>query len=109
WQKIEKKRAELPRLKYVVFMRGTTPPKSPEGGPTLYSWEDFLARGNTTQEKEVHARIDALQPNGLATLIYTSGTTGPPKAVMLTHDNLAWTARTLADVTKILPGGRTLS
>ncbi|MBA3541937.1 MAG: long-chain fatty acid--CoA ligase, partial [Deltaproteobacteria bacterium] len=34
----------------------------------------------------------------LATLIYTSGTTGPPKGVMLSHKNLAWTARTLIDI-----------
>ena len=27
----------------------------------------------------------------LATIIYTSGTTGPPKGVMLTHGNIAWT------------------
>lgn len=33
-------------------------------------------------------------PGDLAVLIYTSGTTGPPKGVMLTHHNLAWTVRT---------------
>ena len=31
----------------------------------------------------------------LATLIYTSGTTGPPKGVMLTHRNVAWTVESL--------------
>lgn len=31
------------------------------------------------------------QPEDLATMIYTSGTTGPPKGVMLTHKNVAWT------------------
>jgi len=109
WQKLEKKRDALPGLKYVVFMGGTTPPKSPEGGPTLFSWEDFLARGSAVQEKEIHARVEALKPDGVATLIYTSGTTGPPKAVMLTHDNLAWTSRMLAEVTKNGPSARTLS
>ena len=36
------------------------------------------------------------QPDDLATLIYTSGTTGPPKAVMITHRNIAWTVESLA-------------
>jgi len=35
------------------------------------------------------------QPDDLATIIYTSGTTGPPKGVMLTHYNVAWTVESL--------------
>jgi long-chain acyl-CoA synthetase len=41
----------------------------------------------------------------LATVIYTSGTTGPPKGVMLTHRNIAWTlesvGQTMRDQTDI--------
>ncbi len=95
-------RSELPHLKHVVVMQG---PRV-EGA---MSWEDFLARGDATAEKEVHERIDRLEPEGLATLIYTSGTTGPPKAVMLSHENLAWTAGVLRELAKIEAGGRTLS
>jgi long-chain acyl-CoA synthetase len=48
-----------------------------------------------------HAPIDlesaaaAVDPGQLATVIYTSGTTGPPKGVMLTHHNIAWTVESL--------------
>ena len=35
------------------------------------------------------------QLDDMATLIYTSGTTGPPKAVMITHRNVAWTVESL--------------
>jgi long-chain acyl-CoA synthetase len=34
-------------------------------------------------------------PETLATLIYTSGTTGPPKAVIISHHNVCWTAESL--------------
>jgi long-chain acyl-CoA synthetase len=38
------------------------------------------------------SRWQALEPEDTASLIYTSGTTGIPKAAMLTHRNLTWTA-----------------
>ncbi|MBK7194607.1 MAG: long-chain fatty acid--CoA ligase [Myxococcales bacterium] len=49
------------------------------------------------RDADLDARIDRIEQAQLATLIYTSGTTGPPKGVMLSHRNLAWTARALID------------
>ncbi len=58
----------------------------------MTAWNDFLAAGERTPEGAVDTRMRQIEPDGLATLIYTSGTTGPPKAVMLTHDNLVHAA-----------------
>ena len=43
--------------------------------------------------RSVHRRLEAIEPDDLATLVYTSGTTGPPKGCMLSHANLLATAR----------------
>ena len=51
-----------------------------------------MATGDAIGTNDVEERINNLDPEKAATFIYTSGTTGPPKAVMLSHDNLAWTA-----------------
>ncbi len=88
WAKIVKVRAELPRLGRVVLYRGA----APIDDPLVQSWEDFLASGDDGDDTEIDRRVAALEPDGLATLIYTSGTTGPPKGVMLSHRNTAWTA-----------------
>ena len=45
----------------------------------------------------------------VVTLIYTSGTTGPPKAVMLTHRNIAASADGLADLVEVGPNDRVIS
>ena len=90
--KIEARRAQLPLLESIVMMRG-----APRAEGTL-TWDEFLAKAAGTPEAELDKRIAALQDDGLATLIYTSGTTGPPKGVMLSHRNLAWTAQLLLDI-----------
>ena len=58
----------------------------------MVSFDDFLAQGKDWDE-QVTARMGEIQEDDLATLIYTSGTTGMPKGVMLSHHNLAFTAR----------------
>jgi long-chain acyl-CoA synthetase len=81
------------------MMRGAT-----ATGDDVLSWEEFLAKAAGTPESKLDERIDAIEQADLATLIYTSGTTGPPKGVMLSHRNLAWTSQALIDVSGS-PGG----
>lgn len=89
WQKIAQIRHQLPHLKHVVAMK-----KSPRiDDPMVLAWDSFMAKGNEIPEDEIDRRLNSLQMAQLATLIYTSGTTGPPKGVMLSHLNLAATAK----------------
>ena len=75
----------------------------------LLSWDDFMAKGADVSDDDFNARLDALEGDGLAQLIYTSGTTGPPKGVMLTHENLSWTAGGVKKLFDLGPWARTLS
>ncbi len=77
------------RLRAVVVMSGAA-----EG---CIGWDELLALGDARSEQTLAARIAALEPDQPCTLIYTSGTTGAPKGVMLSHDNLLWTAGSLAE------------
>src|SRR6185503_7654477 len=81
-------RGRLPALKALVLMHGDS------SEPNVYSWTRFLQLGLNTTEQDLDRRVASQSADAMATLIYTSGTTGTPKAVMLTHDNLTWTAGT---------------
>ncbi|XP_008574057.1 PREDICTED: long-chain-fatty-acid--CoA ligase ACSBG2 [Galeopterus variegatus] len=66
-----------------------------ESKNNLYSWEDFMELGNSIPNTELEQIIDSQKANQCAVLIYTAGTKGNPKAVMLSHDNITWTAGAL--------------
>uniref|UniRef100_A0A8C6M974 Long-chain-fatty-acid--CoA ligase ACSBG2 n=1 Tax=Nothobranchius furzeri TaxID=105023 RepID=A0A8C6M974_NOTFU len=55
-------------------------------------WQEFMELGRDEPDAPLDAIIASQKPNQCCTLIYTSGTTGQPKGVMLSHDNITWTA-----------------
>jgi long-chain acyl-CoA synthetase len=54
------------------------------------------------------AEIVEREPDDLAALLYTGGTTGASKGVMLSHNNLEWTARVAAAASEYQPGTKGL-
>jgi long-chain acyl-CoA synthetase len=103
--KVLSRRSDLPHLRWIVTMRGA-PAHDDEA---ILTWDEFLARSIERDDAEFFARIDALEPDGLAVLIYTSGTTGPPKGVMLTHHNLTWTSDGASGIFDIRADDRLIS
>ncbi len=82
-QKLQARRAELPRLRHVVAF---------EGGGSADGWVVGLDQLEATGRAHDAAHPGAFEEtcaavrgDALATLIYTSGTTGRPKGVELTH------------------------
>jgi long-subunit acyl-CoA synthetase (AMP-forming) len=84
-------RDQLPLLRAIVLMEGTSEDEK------VHSWKELLEFGESLPEEQLEERISAQDPDDVCELIYTSGTTGDPKGVMLTHDNLTWTAHAISD------------
>jgi long-chain acyl-CoA synthetase len=97
-------KAECPALEHIIVMEG-----SAGEHPDVLSWSQFLSLGVDDHDDVVAERMRAINEQTIGTLIYTSGTTGPPKAVMLSHGNLAWSSSMLCDMFDSKPGDRTLS
>ena len=110
-EQVEKFVAEqerMPRLEIVVQMLGR-PAVEARGRLRVIGWEDFLALSEAVPEAELEARIAAQKPDDVCTLIYTSGTTGDPKAVMITHTNLVWTAERILETFEFGPSDVSVS
>ncbi|RLB91217.1 MAG: long-chain fatty acid--CoA ligase [Deltaproteobacteria bacterium] len=88
-------RQDLTGLKAIVMMEGF------DGDEQVFSWDDLPEIAKKTSEEDLDKRMNIQKPDDCCSLIYTSGTTGNPKGVMLSHDNIAWTAQQVVDAVKI--------
>jgi long-chain acyl-CoA synthetase len=107
--RVLEQRDQLRHLRRVVVMDGVENP-SPDG--FVVPWQVALASGQERLPVNGNVIDDRASQTGLddvVTLIYTSGTTGPPKAVMLTHRNIAASADGLAGIVEVGAADRVLS
>jgi len=102
-------RAALPALQRIVVMSGVDEP-SADG--FVIPWRAALETGEASLEssaREADRRAASVTLDDVATLIYTSGTTGPPKAVLLTHGNVAAANHALDEFVHTTPEERVMS
>lgn len=66
-----------------------TPPAQPLLRLPLPQWRAFLELADSISDDALNRVIDSQKPNQCCALIYRPVATGPPKAIMLSHDNVS--------------------
>jgi long-chain acyl-CoA synthetase len=76
-------------------------------GPGAVSWADFYAAADPAFD--VDAASARVRPEDPICLVYTAGTTGPPKAIVLTHANVAAQIAAVTGMLGLVPSTRVVS
>lgn len=97
-------RSEFPRIKLIVLMSNE---KCDD--PGVVGFSSFMGMGKDVSDALLLDRLREIDQNDVATMIYTSGTTGNPKAVMLSHNAIAWTVRTAVQAWRCGPWDKAVS
>eukprot|EP00049_Salpingoeca_infusionum_P018421 m.357169 g.357169 ORF g.357169 m.357169 type:complete len:862 (+) comp17737_c0_seq1:530-3115(+) len=90
-QKAMAVRRRCPQLKAICQYIG-----NPGESGGLYSWPALMEVGSTAHAdavEEYKLRQRSLRANRCAVIAFTPGTSEDPKGVLLSHDNITWTAR----------------
>ncbi|HKI01139.1 MAG TPA: cytochrome P450 [Thermoanaerobaculia bacterium] len=94
------RRGELPDVRAWIQLDGEPAAGAGEGVTSLRS----LLQADRPQAPDFAALVRQRRPEDPATLLYTPGTAGEPKAVELTHANLAAAVHGLAEAVPVRPG-----
>ena len=103
-------RDQAPQLKKVIVW--DTKGLRDYSDPLVMTFDALIELGQRTAQENpslFKEKQDQVREDDLSVLIYTSGTTGPPKGAMLTHKNVMWTAKAVAEANPVYKKDEVLS